>query len=125
MPVAPAAETWSKSWRALISRKERSTHLAANKSAERRIGKGGGRTDRYREQADYESRIRDWSSDVCSSDLAPQSRRQRIAKEPIEPRLRPEPRRPWPAGPAVGRTLVDPGGDTHAHRRRCQSRPPQ
>ena len=41
---------------------------------------------------------------------------------PVGPRLRPQPGAARPADPALGRALVDPGGDPHPDRRRRQPR---
>src|SRR3546814_3511250 len=35
----------------------------------------------FKQKTAYEMRISDWSSDVCSSDLLPEPRRQRIADQ--------------------------------------------
>ena len=56
---------------------------------------------------------------------AAQPRRQRFGADPVGPRLRAQSGAGRPADPALGRTLVDPGGDPHPDRRRRQPRPPR
>src|SRR3546814_9390437 len=59
----------------------------------------------FKQKTAYEMRISDWSSDVCSSDLAAQPRRRTLRESSAAARPKPTSRREGLPGSALGRGL--------------------